>query len=202
MSVRCHDCAKLQKIWIFNSPLSNQHTFWTVSQICQFKLSNKSYLFSFFSTTGYSAPAYPLSSTPAANSVAFGGGKMKRERSSARVSSKRHEEDEVKIFYFPPPPKKASWKNDAWRKPFTWSVKYFCSWKYNKPLLIFWLQVPELPDLPPISLPISSTTALPTFSFTSPLLSSTISKKPSVTVTSAKEEIKVKVCLQIKSLTY
>uniref|UniRef100_H3CUV8 Nuclear pore complex protein Nup153 n=1 Tax=Tetraodon nigroviridis TaxID=99883 RepID=H3CUV8_TETNG len=98
-------------------------------------------------TIGYSAPAYPLSSTPAANSVTCGGGKMKRERSSMRASSKRHEEDEV----------------------------------------------PELPDLPPISLPISSTTALPTFSFTSPLLTATISSTPSVTVTPAKsQEVKIK----------
>lgn len=47
---------------------------------------------------GYSAPAYPLSSTPAANSVTFGGSKMKRERSSARVSMKRHKEDGVKFL--------------------------------------------------------------------------------------------------------
>lgn len=48
---------------------------------------------------GYSAPAYPLSSTPAANSVTFGGGKMKRERCAARVPMKRHEEDRVKFLH-------------------------------------------------------------------------------------------------------
>ncbi|KAG7237790.1 hypothetical protein INR49_031803 [Caranx melampygus] len=75
------------------------------------------------STMGSSSPAYPLSSTPAAaSSVGSGGGKMKRERTSARPSSKRPEEDEVV----------------------------------------------EVPDLPAISLPIS-TSALPTFSFSSPL---------------------------------
>eukprot|EP00066_Takifugu_rubripes_P018027 XP_011607293.1 PREDICTED: nuclear pore complex protein Nup153 [Takifugu rubripes] len=92
------------------------------------------------STMGYSAPAYPLSSTPAANSVTFGGGKMKRERSSARVSMKRHEEDGQ----------------------------------------------PELPDLPTVSLPIS-TSALPTFSFTSPLPASVIGNSSSITVTPGKE---------------
>lgn len=48
---------------------------------------------------GYSAPAYPLSSTPAANSVTFGGGKMKRERTSTRVPTKRHEEDGVTFLH-------------------------------------------------------------------------------------------------------
>uniref|UniRef100_A0A3Q3X2J2 Nuclear pore complex protein Nup153 n=1 Tax=Mola mola TaxID=94237 RepID=A0A3Q3X2J2_MOLML len=42
-----------------------------------------------------SVPAYPLFSTPAASSVSSGGGKMKREKSTARVSSKRLEEEEV-----------------------------------------------------------------------------------------------------------
>uniref|UniRef100_A0AAQ5YSB7 Nuclear pore complex protein Nup153 n=1 Tax=Amphiprion ocellaris TaxID=80972 RepID=A0AAQ5YSB7_AMPOC len=74
------------------------------------------------STMGSSGPAYPLSSTPAASSVGSGGGKMKRERSSARPSSKHQEDDEVA----------------------------------------------EVPDLPTISLPIG-TSALPTFSFSSPL---------------------------------
>uniref|UniRef100_A0A4W6DWR7 Nuclear pore complex protein Nup153 n=1 Tax=Lates calcarifer TaxID=8187 RepID=A0A4W6DWR7_LATCA len=69
-----------------------------------------------------SGPVYPLSSTPAASGVSSGGGKMKRERTSARPSSKRPEEDEVA----------------------------------------------EVPELPTISLPIS-TSALPTFSFSTPL---------------------------------
>ncbi|GAA6229991.1 nuclear pore complex protein Nup153 [Lates japonicus] len=74
------------------------------------------------STMGSSGPVYPLSSTPAASGVGSGGGKMKRERTSARPSSKRPEEDEVA----------------------------------------------EVPKLPTISLPIS-TSALPTFSFSTPL---------------------------------
>uniref|UniRef100_A0A4W6DW22 Nuclear pore complex protein Nup153 n=1 Tax=Lates calcarifer TaxID=8187 RepID=A0A4W6DW22_LATCA len=74
------------------------------------------------STMGSSGPVYPLSSTPAASGVSSGGGKMKRERTSARPSSKRPEEDEVA----------------------------------------------EVPELPTISLPIS-TSALPTFSFSTPL---------------------------------
>lgn len=48
------------------------------------------------STIGSSGPAYPLSSTPAASSVSAGGGKMRREKSTARFSSKRPEEDEVR----------------------------------------------------------------------------------------------------------
>uniref|UniRef100_UPI0037E99619 nuclear pore complex protein Nup153 isoform X2 n=1 Tax=Semicossyphus pulcher TaxID=241346 RepID=UPI0037E99619 len=97
------------------------------------------------STTGFSLPVYPLSSTPAASGVGSGGGKMKRERTTARPSSKRPEEDEVV----------------------------------------------EVPDLPTISLPICAS-ALPTFSFTSPLppltTSNTISTTPNVTpVTPAKE---------------
>ena len=48
------------------------------------------------STMSSSVPAYPLSSTPAASSVGSGGGKMKRERTTARPSSKRPEEDEVR----------------------------------------------------------------------------------------------------------
>ncbi|XP_041664537.1 nuclear pore complex protein Nup153 isoform X2 [Cheilinus undulatus] len=97
------------------------------------------------STTGFSGSAYPLSSTPAVSGVGSGGGKMKRERTTARPSSKRPEEDEVA----------------------------------------------EAPDLPTISLPIS-TSALPTFSFTSPLPPSTASTSiriaPNVTpVTPAKE---------------
>uniref|UniRef100_A0A3B4U891 Nuclear pore complex protein Nup153 n=1 Tax=Seriola dumerili TaxID=41447 RepID=A0A3B4U891_SERDU len=92
-----------------------------------------------------SGPAYPLSSTPAASSVASGGGKMKRERTSTRPSSKRPEEDELA----------------------------------------------EVPDLPTISLPIS-TSALPTFSFSSPLppltTSATISTPSKATaITPAKE---------------
>ncbi|KAJ4927955.1 hypothetical protein JOQ06_015755 [Pogonophryne albipinna] len=47
------------------------------------------------STMGSSGPAYPLSSTPAASSVGSGGGKMKRERMSARPSSKRVDEEEM-----------------------------------------------------------------------------------------------------------
>ncbi|XP_029299756.1 nuclear pore complex protein Nup153 isoform X2 [Cottoperca gobio] len=47
------------------------------------------------STMGSSVPAYPLSSTPAASSVGSGGGKMKRERMSARPSSKRPDEEEM-----------------------------------------------------------------------------------------------------------
>ncbi|XP_044026709.1 nuclear pore complex protein Nup153 isoform X2 [Siniperca chuatsi] len=87
------------------------------------------------STMGFSGPAYPLSSTPAASSVSSGGGKMKRERTTARPSSKHPEEEEVA----------------------------------------------EVPDLPTISLPIS-TSALPTFSFTSPLPPlTTISTTPNVT---------------------
>nr|XP_020487300.1 nuclear pore complex protein Nup153 isoform X1 [Labrus bergylta] len=97
------------------------------------------------STIGYSVPAYPLSSTPAASSASSGGGKIKRERTSTRPSSKRPEDDEVA----------------------------------------------EVPDLPSISLPISIS-ALPTFSFTSPLppstTSTTISIAPNVTpVTPTKE---------------
>ncbi|XP_040908629.1 nuclear pore complex protein Nup153 isoform X2 [Toxotes jaculatrix] len=99
------------------------------------------------STMGSSGPTYPLSSTPAASSVSSGGGKMKRERTSARPSTKRPEEDEVA----------------------------------------------EVPDLPAISLPIS-TSALPTFSFSSPVppltTSTTISTASSATaVTPAKETI-------------
>ncbi|KAK1880280.1 Nuclear pore complex protein Nup153 [Dissostichus eleginoides] len=47
------------------------------------------------STMGSSGPAYPLSSTPAASSAGSGGGKMKRERMSARPSSKRVDEEEM-----------------------------------------------------------------------------------------------------------
>ncbi|XP_029022516.2 nuclear pore complex protein Nup153 isoform X3 [Betta splendens] len=47
------------------------------------------------STMTSSRPVYPLSSTPAASSTSSGGGKMKRERTSARPTSKRPEEDEV-----------------------------------------------------------------------------------------------------------
>nr|XP_020462493.1 nuclear pore complex protein Nup153 isoform X2 [Monopterus albus] len=99
------------------------------------------------STTSSRNLAYPLSSTPAASSINTGGGKMKRERTSARPSSKRSEEDEVV----------------------------------------------EVPDLPTISLPIS-TAALPNFSFSSPppplTTSTTISTAPNVTaVTPAKETV-------------
>uniref|UniRef100_A0A3P8SWR4 Nuclear pore complex protein Nup153 n=1 Tax=Amphiprion percula TaxID=161767 RepID=A0A3P8SWR4_AMPPE len=99
------------------------------------------------STMGSSGPAYPLSSTPAASSVGSGGGKMKRERSSARPSSKHQEDDEVA----------------------------------------------EVPDLPTISLPIG-TSALPTFSFSSPLppitTSTTSSSTPkTMPVTPAKETV-------------
>ncbi|XP_070840775.1 nuclear pore complex protein Nup153 isoform X1 [Chaetodon trifascialis] len=96
------------------------------------------------STMGSSSPVYPLSSTPAASSVNSGGGKMKRERTTARPSSKRPDDEEVV----------------------------------------------EVPDLPTISLPIS-TSALPTFSFTSPLPPlTTISTTPNVTpVTPAKETV-------------
>ncbi|XP_008304805.1 nuclear pore complex protein Nup153 isoform X2 [Stegastes partitus] len=99
------------------------------------------------STMSSSGPVYPLSSTPAASSVGSGGGKMKRERSSARPSSKHQEDDEVA----------------------------------------------EVPDLPTISLPIS-TSALPTFSFSSPLppitTSTTVSSTPKImAVTPAKETV-------------
>ncbi|XP_028254064.1 nuclear pore complex protein Nup153 isoform X2 [Parambassis ranga] len=99
------------------------------------------------STMGSSGPAYPLSSTPAASSVSSGGGKMKRERTSARPSSKRPEDDEVA----------------------------------------------EVPDLPSISLPIN-TSALPTFSFSTPMppltTSSSISSIPKIpAVTPAKETV-------------
>ncbi|XP_029370631.1 nuclear pore complex protein Nup153 isoform X1 [Echeneis naucrates] len=97
------------------------------------------------STMVSSGPTYPLSSTPAASSIASGGGKMKRERTSTRPSSKRPEEDDVA----------------------------------------------EVPNLPTISLPIS-TSALPTFSFSSPLppltTSTTISTPSNITaVTPSKE---------------
>ncbi|XP_036948282.1 nuclear pore complex protein Nup153 isoform X5 [Acanthopagrus latus] len=96
------------------------------------------------STMSSSVPTYPLSSTPAASSVGSGGGKMKRERTTARPSSKRPEEDEVV----------------------------------------------EVPDLPAISLPIS-TSALPSFSFTSPLPPLTpVRTTPNVTpLTPAKETV-------------
>nr|XP_046273674.1 nuclear pore complex protein Nup153 isoform X2 [Scatophagus argus] len=95
------------------------------------------------STMGSSGPAYPLSSTPAASGVSSGGGKMKRERTTARPSSKRTEEEEVA----------------------------------------------EVLDLPTISLPIS-TSALPTFSFTSPLPPLTTITTPNAThVTPMKETV-------------
>ncbi|XP_026203665.1 nuclear pore complex protein Nup153 isoform X2 [Anabas testudineus] len=96
------------------------------------------------STRGSSGSAYPLSSTPATSSISSGGGKMKRERTSARPSSKRPEEDELA----------------------------------------------EVPDLPTISLPIN-TSALPTFSFSTPLPPiTTISGAPSITaVTPVKETV-------------
>ncbi|XP_015242461.1 PREDICTED: nuclear pore complex protein Nup153 [Cyprinodon variegatus] len=40
-------------------------------------------------------PVYPLSSTPATSSLSTGGGKMRRERTTARPSSKHPEDDEV-----------------------------------------------------------------------------------------------------------
>uniref|UniRef100_A0A3P8WRC1 Nuclear pore complex protein Nup153 n=1 Tax=Cynoglossus semilaevis TaxID=244447 RepID=A0A3P8WRC1_CYNSE len=94
------------------------------------------------STMGTSVPVHPLSSTPAVSSLSSGGGKMKRERTSARPSSRRHEENEVI----------------------------------------------EVPDLPAISLPISTST-LPTFSFSSPLPTPTTSTVAKVTtvVTPVKE---------------
>uniref|UniRef100_A0A3B3ZBB4 Nuclear pore complex protein Nup153 n=1 Tax=Periophthalmus magnuspinnatus TaxID=409849 RepID=A0A3B3ZBB4_9GOBI len=73
-------------------------------------------------TFGSGAQGYPLSSTPAASATGSGGGKMKRERSTARPPSKRQYDDEGA----------------------------------------------EAPDLPAISLPISSS-ALPTFTFSSPV---------------------------------
>uniref|UniRef100_A0AAQ6IKU9 Nuclear pore complex protein Nup153 n=1 Tax=Anabas testudineus TaxID=64144 RepID=A0AAQ6IKU9_ANATE len=96
------------------------------------------------SERGSSGSAYPLSSTPATSSISSGGGKMKRERTSARPSSKRPEEDELA----------------------------------------------EVPDLPTISLPIN-TSALPTFSFSTPLPPiTTISGAPSITaVTPVKETV-------------
>ncbi|XP_047239452.1 nuclear pore complex protein Nup153 isoform X2 [Girardinichthys multiradiatus] len=47
------------------------------------------------STRRFSDPAYPLSSTPATSSLSSGGGKIRRERTTARPSSKHPEEDEV-----------------------------------------------------------------------------------------------------------
>ncbi|XP_027891956.1 nuclear pore complex protein Nup153 isoform X3 [Xiphophorus couchianus] len=47
------------------------------------------------STRSFSDPVYPLSSTPAASSLSSGGGKIRRERTTARPSSKHTEEDEV-----------------------------------------------------------------------------------------------------------
>lgn len=52
------------------------------------------------STLGSGGSGYPLSSTPAASAAGSGGGKMKRERSSARPSSKRPEDDEVRFHNF------------------------------------------------------------------------------------------------------
>uniref|UniRef100_I3J2S1 Nuclear pore complex protein Nup153 n=1 Tax=Oreochromis niloticus TaxID=8128 RepID=I3J2S1_ORENI len=81
-----------------------------------------------------SGPVYPLSSTPAVSSVSSGGGKMKREKTTARPSSKRLEDE-----------------------------------------------VAEVPELPAILLPIS-TSALPTFSFSSPLppLNTSTSSSPKI----------------------
>ncbi|XP_043993875.1 nuclear pore complex protein Nup153 [Gambusia affinis] len=45
------------------------------------------------STRSLSDPVYPLSSTPAASSLSSGGGKIRRERTTARPSSKRTEEE-------------------------------------------------------------------------------------------------------------
>ncbi|XP_068189541.1 nuclear pore complex protein Nup153 [Antennarius striatus] len=95
------------------------------------------------STISSSGKAYPLSSTPAVSSVSSGGGKMKRERTTARPSSKRPEEREVS----------------------------------------------EVPDLPTISLPIS-TSALPNFSFTSPRPPlTTASTAPNITPISPMKEV-------------
>ncbi|XP_014843981.1 PREDICTED: nuclear pore complex protein Nup153 isoform X2 [Poecilia mexicana] len=47
------------------------------------------------SQRSFSDPVYPLSSTPAASSLSSGGGKIRRERTTARPSSKHTEEDEV-----------------------------------------------------------------------------------------------------------
>ncbi|KAM4725861.1 nuclear pore complex protein Nup153 [Anableps anableps] len=47
------------------------------------------------STRSFSDPTYPLSSTPATSSLSSGGGKIRRERTTARPSSKHPEEDEV-----------------------------------------------------------------------------------------------------------
>uniref|UniRef100_A0A3B5MR73 Nuclear pore complex protein Nup153 n=1 Tax=Xiphophorus couchianus TaxID=32473 RepID=A0A3B5MR73_9TELE len=47
------------------------------------------------SPQSFSDPVYPLSSTPAASSLSSGGGKIRRERTTARPSSKHTEEDEV-----------------------------------------------------------------------------------------------------------
>uniref|UniRef100_A0A3Q3F4A6 Nuclear pore complex protein Nup153 n=2 Tax=Kryptolebias marmoratus TaxID=37003 RepID=A0A3Q3F4A6_KRYMA len=96
------------------------------------------------STRSYSDPTYPLSSTPAPSSMSSGGGKIKRERTTARPSSKRPEDDEVV----------------------------------------------EVPALPSISLPIS-TSSLPTFSFSLlPPSSTSVSSTPSASaVTPAKETV-------------
>ncbi|CAI5690709.1 unnamed protein product [Oreochromis niloticus] len=96
------------------------------------------------STKSSSGPVYPLSSTPAVSSVSSGGGKMKREKTTARPSSKRLEDE-----------------------------------------------VAEVPELPAILLPIS-TSALPTFSFSSPLppLNTSTSSSPKISaVTPVKETV-------------
>lgn len=69
-----------------------------------------------------------------------------------------------------------------------WDLRINASW--------YPFQQPELPDLPTVSLPIR-TSALPTFSFTSPLPASTISNTSSVTVTPVKEVLTVMVCVHL-----
>lgn len=57
-------------------------------------------------------------------------------------------------------------------------------------VLVFWLQVADVPELPAISLPIS-TAALPTFSFSSPLqpLNTSTGSSPKITAVSPIKEI-------------
>lgn len=72
----------------------------------------------------------------------------------------------------------------------------FVAWDLKINAWLYWFQEPELPDLPTISLPISAS-ALPTFSFTSPLPASAIGSTSSVPVTPVKEAVTVKVCVHI-----
>lgn len=161
---------------------------------------------------GCSSLAYPLSSTPAANSMTLGGGKMKRERSSAHMAVKWHKNDEVKFFR---PKKKALIAKNAykqWKKYVVlhlnivagsggkvlhvifrgiYLVLLLGTWEL---MCLYRFQQPELPDLPTVSLPIS-TSALPTFNFTSPLPASALGNTSSVTVTPVRKVLTVRVCV-------